>query len=186
MTTTPAMGDGRAMTEDAVILDVSGHPSNGPGVAAMDEQIIELYAHVTRTACLRMTPQHLAALQSSLDQTSCLSARLQWDRKATAHAEMFNLLADAVAEALPSSLLSSATGRVHDLMITVGPAADGIALNARRRLLALIRAGDADGAAEEVERHLRVLSFMGRLASAAPSACHGRRTGARRSRTVSD
>jgi hypothetical protein len=95
----------------------------------MDEQIIELYAHVARTACLRMTPQHLAALQSSLDQTSCLSARLQWDRKATAHAEMFNLLADAVAEALPSSLLSSATGRVHDLMITVGPAADGIALN---------------------------------------------------------
>jgi DNA-binding FadR family transcriptional regulator len=134
----------------------------------MDEQIIELYAHVTRTACLRMTPQHLAALQSSLDQTSCLSARLQWDRKATAHAEMFNLLADAVAEALPSSLLSSATGRVHDLMITVGPAADGIALNARRRLLALIRAGDADGAAEEIERHLRVLSFMGRLANAAP------------------
>jgi DNA-binding FadR family transcriptional regulator len=131
----------------------------------MDEQIIELYAHVTRTACLRMTPQHLAALQSSLDQTTCLSARLQWDRKATAHAEMFNMLADAVAEALPSSLLSSATGRVHDLMITVGPAADGIALNARRRLLALIRAGDADGAAEEIERHLRVLSFMGRLAS---------------------
>jgi DNA-binding GntR family transcriptional regulator len=140
----------------------------------MDEQIIELYAHVARTACLRMTPQHLAALQSSLDQTSCLSARLQWDRKATAHAEMFNLLADALAEALPSSLLSSATGRVHDLMITVGPAADGIALNARRRLLVLIRAGDADGAAEEIERHLRVLSFMGRLASAVPGASHGR------------
>ena len=63
----------------------------------MDEQIIELYAHVAHTACLRMTPQHLAALQSSLDQTSCLSARLQWDRKATAHAEMFNLLADVLA-----------------------------------------------------------------------------------------
>jgi DNA-binding FadR family transcriptional regulator len=150
----------------------------------MDEQIIELYALVARTACLRMTPQHLAALQSSLDQTSCLSARLQWDRKATAHAEMFNLLADAVAEALPSSLLSSATGRVHDLMITVGPAADGIALNARRRLLALIRAGDADGAAEEIERHLRVLSFMGRLASAAPAGRPGPRPGARRSQAV--
>ena len=85
----------------------------------MDEQIIQLYARVTRTACMRMTPQHVAALQSSLDQSCCLSARHQWDRKATAHAEMFNLLADAAAEALPSSLLSSATGRVHDLMITV-------------------------------------------------------------------
>jgi hypothetical protein len=32
--------------------------------------------------------------------------------------------------------------------------------------MALIRAGDADGAAEEIERQLRVLSLMGRLASA--------------------
>src|ERR1700743_709455 len=129
----------------------------------MDERIIELYAHATRTACLRMTPQHVAALQASLEQSRCLSARQQWDRKATAHAEMFNPLADAAPEALPSSLLSSATGRVHDLMITVGPAADGIIISARRRLLVLIRAGDADGAAEEIERHPRVLSFMGRL-----------------------
>jgi DNA-binding GntR family transcriptional regulator len=129
----------------------------------MDDQIIELYAYATRTACLRMTPQHVAALQASLEQSRCLSARLQWDRKATAHAEMFNLLADVAAEALPSSLLSSATGRVHDLMITVGPAADGMIISARRRLLARIRAGDADGAAEEIERHLRVLCFMGRL-----------------------
>src|ERR1700743_1059515 len=129
----------------------------------MDERIIELYAHATRTACLRMTPQHVAALQASLEQSRCLSARQQWDRKATAHAEMFNLLADAAAEALPSSLLSSATGRVHDLMITVGPAAGGMIIRARRRLLVRIRAGDADGAAEEIERHLRVLSFMGRL-----------------------
>ena len=130
----------------------------------MDEHIIELYVHATRTACTRMTPQHVAALQFSLEQSRCLSARLQWDRKATAHAEMFNLLADAAAEALPSSLLSGATGRVHDLMIRVGQAADGMILSARRRLLAFIRAGDADGAAAEIERHLRVLSFMGRLA----------------------
>src|ERR1700733_4128692 len=119
----------------------------------------------------RMTPLYVAALQSSLDQSRCLSARHQWDRKATAHAEMFNLLADAAAEALPSSLLSSAAGRVHDLMITVGPAADGVILNARRRLLALVRVGDADGAAEEMERDLRLLSFMARLAGPArPSA----------------
>jgi DNA-binding FadR family transcriptional regulator len=137
----------------------------------MDKQTIELYARATRTACLRMTPQHVAALQSSFEQSRCLSARLQWDRKATAHAEMFNLLADAAAEALPSSLLSSATARVHDLMIRVGPAADGMTLSARRRLLALIRAGDPDGAAEEIERHLSVLSFMGRLAGSAPGAC---------------
>jgi len=42
-------------------------------------------------------------------------------------------------------------------------------LSSRRRLLALIGAGDADGAAAEMERHLRGLHFMGRLArSSAP------------------
>jgi hypothetical protein len=31
MTTTPAMGDGKAMTEDAAVLDVSGRRSKAPG-----------------------------------------------------------------------------------------------------------------------------------------------------------
>ena len=48
-------------------------------------------------------------------------------------------------------------------MVTVGPAADGIVLSSRRRLLEAIRAGDADGAAAEVEQHLRGLHFMWRL-----------------------
>jgi DNA-binding FadR family transcriptional regulator len=48
-------------------------------------------------------------------------------------------------------------------MITVGPAADGIILSSRRRLLDLIRAGDAEGAAAEMEQHLRRLHFMWKL-----------------------
>ena len=49
-------------------------------------------------------------------------------------------------------------------LVTVGPAADGIILSSRRRLLDLIRVGDADGAAAEMEQHLRRLHFMWRLA----------------------
>jgi DNA-binding FadR family transcriptional regulator len=48
-------------------------------------------------------------------------------------------------------------------MVTVGPVADGIVLGSRRRLLELIRAGDAEGAAAEMEQHLRRLHFMWRL-----------------------
>ena len=59
--------------------------------------------------------------------------------------------------------LNQAVGAIHDLMVTVGPAADGIILSSRRRLLDLIRAGDADGAAAEMEQHLRRLHFMWRL-----------------------
>ena len=54
---------------------------------------------------------------------------------------------------------------IGDLMGTVGPAANGMITSSRRRLLARLRAGDADGAAMEVEGHLRVLHFMGRLAA---------------------
>jgi hypothetical protein len=39
--------------------------------------------------------------------------------------------------------------------------------SSRRRLMALIRAGDADGAAAEMEHHLRGLRFMARLAGIA-------------------
>ena len=37
-------------------------------------------------------------------------------------------------------LVSSATGRLQDLLMTVGPAADGIILSSRRRLLRELKA----------------------------------------------
>ena len=46
---------------------------------------------------------------------------------------------------------------------TVGPVADGIILSSRRRMLALMRAGDADGVAREMEQHIGGLLFMRRL-----------------------
>jgi DNA-binding FadR family transcriptional regulator len=60
-------------------------------------------------------------------------------------------------------LLRDVPGRLHDLMVAVGPAANGIILGSRRRLLALLRAGDADGAAREMEQHLGGLLWMRRL-----------------------
>ena len=136
----------------------------------MDDELIRWCALATRAACSRMTPPHLKALQDSVGQVRSLPARFAWDRKATAHAQIFNLLADVITDRpVPAVLLDRAVGAMHDLMITVGPAADGIILSSRRRLLDLIRAGDADGAAAEMEQHLRRLHFMWRLSrSSAP------------------
>ena len=136
----------------------------------MDDELIRWCALATRAACSRMTPPHLKALQDSVGQVRSLPARFAWDRKATAHAQIFNLLADVITDRpVPAVLLDRAVGAVHDLMITVGPVADGIILSSRRRLLELIRAGDADGAAAEMEQHLRRLHFMWRLSrSSAP------------------
>jgi DNA-binding FadR family transcriptional regulator len=48
-------------------------------------------------------------------------------------------------------------------MITVGPGISGIIASSRRRLLELITAGDAEGAAREMEQHLLGLLWMRRL-----------------------
>ena len=132
--------------------------------------MISVVSAATRIACRQMTLQHLDALQASLGQASGLPARPDWERKATAHAELFNVLGDLAGDSDLALLVSSAAGRLHDLVLTVGPAADGIILSSRRRLLRQLRSCDADGAASEMEHHLKGLHYMGRLAYGASPA----------------
>src|SRR5215475_8529318 len=129
----------------------------------MEEGMIQAQALAARTACARMTMLHLTELHDSLERACRLTARSQWDRKAAAHAEMFSLLADVAGDPLPAPLIGGA-GYMRELMLAVGPAADGMIVSSRRRLLAHLRAGDGAGAALEMEKHLRVLLYMRRLA----------------------
>ncbi len=129
----------------------------------MDDALIRLCAAVARVACLQMTPRHLKALADSFERARRLPARIHWDRKVAAHAEIFGLLADAAGDPVLASLLADAPGRLHDLMVAVGPAADGSTVSSRRRLLALLRAGNAEGAAREMEQHLGGLLWLRRL-----------------------
>jgi DNA-binding FadR family transcriptional regulator len=129
----------------------------------MDEGLIQVQALATRIACQQMTARHLKAVRDSVEQAFCLPARPQWDLKAAAHAEIFHLLADVADDPVVAAILSGGTGLMHDLMTAVGPAADGMIATSRRRLLAHLRAGDADEAALEMEKHLRDLYYMWRL-----------------------
>ena len=133
------------------------------GDRVMDDELIRVCAVAARAACRRMTPRYLKALCDSVEQGCCLPSRFDWDRKAAAHAEIVNLLADAVADPALAVLVRDVPGQLHDLMVAVGPAASGIIAGSRRRLLALFRAGDADGAAREMEQHLGGLLFMRRV-----------------------
>jgi GntR family transcriptional regulator, transcriptional repressor for pyruvate dehydrogenase complex len=136
----------------------------------MDDELIQACAMAARVACRRMTPPYLKAVDDRVEQARCLSVRFGWDRKATVHAEIISLLAEAAGDPILAVRLRDVPGRLYDLMVAVGPAANGIILSSRRRLLALLRAGDADGAAYEMEQHLGGLLWMRRLArSSAPS-----------------
>jgi GntR family transcriptional repressor for pyruvate dehydrogenase complex len=130
----------------------------------MDTGLIYAQAMATRSACLRMTAEDLKAMHDSVEHASCLSARSRWDSKAAAHAGIFSLLAQVADDIVSVRVLSACAGFMHELMLVVGPAADGMIISSRRRLLAHMRAGDADGAALEIEEHLRSLDYMWRLA----------------------
>jgi hypothetical protein len=127
------------------------------------DELIGVCAVAARAACRGMTPRYLKALHDSVEQACCLPSGFDWDRKAAAHAEIVNLLADATGDPALAVLVRDVPGQLHDLMVAVGPAASGIIAGSRRRLLTLNRAGDANGAAREMEQHLGGLLWMRRV-----------------------
>jgi GntR family transcriptional regulator, transcriptional repressor for pyruvate dehydrogenase complex len=136
----------------------------------MEEGTIQAQAMAARIACARMTMLHLTELHNSVERACCLTARSQWDRKAAAHAEIFRLLADVVDDPLLAPQLTGGVASVREVMLAVGHAEDGMVVSSRRRLLAHLRTGDGEGAALEMEKHLRVLLYMRRLALPSSSA----------------
>jgi hypothetical protein len=159
---------GGAGCAERVAQEFGDHPETGadiirsrvrPRVRAMDDELIRVAGLATRVACQRMTPRYLKALSDSIEQVCCLPATFAWDRKAAAYAEIVNLLDDAAADPVLALLVRNLPGHLYELIVTVGPAADDSIISSRHRLLALIRAGDADGAGREMEQHLEGLSW---------------------------
>lgn len=126
----------------------------------MEEGMIQAQVMGARLAGARMTARQLGVLQDSVERACGLAGGSEWDRKAAAHAEIFGLLADVAGD----PVLRGGAGYVRELLMAVGQVADGMVISSRRRLLAHLRAGDGEGAALEMERHLRVLHYMWRLA----------------------
>jgi GntR family transcriptional regulator, transcriptional repressor for pyruvate dehydrogenase complex len=140
-----------------------------------DEELIGMLAVTARTACRRMTPGHLTALSGNVAQAESVPAKPYWDRKAVAHAEMIEMLGAVTGDPVLGRVAGLAAAWTYDLAVAAGPGADGIILGSRRRLLRHLRAGDAEAAGQEMETHLRVLSFMERI-----SRGGGRKASARR------
>jgi hypothetical protein len=117
-------------------------PGKRDGGAMTEDSMISLLSAATRIACGQLTSQHLNALHVSIEQASCLAARPDWEHKATAHAELLTMLGDLTGDRDLARLVNSAAGRLHDLVMTLGPVADGIILSSRRRLLRQLSAKD--------------------------------------------
>ena len=128
----------------------------------MDDALFQVPA-ATRIACLRMTDARLKAVADSADRASGIAAKSQWGRKAVAYAEIFALLAESADDPAAGRVLADTARSMPGMMLAAGRGADGMIASSRRRLLVCLRAGDAEGAALEMEEHLRGLHFMWRL-----------------------
>ena len=132
----------------------------------MNKELLEAQLSAICIACRRMTISQLSALQNSVDQAFATPAVFGWERKAAGYAGILNVLADAAADDVTTAqVLSGGVGLVYDLMVAIGPAVDGLTASSCRRLLEHLRAEDAEGVALELEKQLRVLHFMWRLAT---------------------
>ena len=130
----------------------------------MNEELIEAQVSAARIVCSQMTSRHLKALHDSVEQACRVPAAVQWQRKAAAHAEIFNVLATASSDPLAASVLTSGVGLACDLMVAAGRGVDGMITGSHRRILAHLRGGDAEAAAREMDDHLHVLHYVWRLA----------------------
>src|ERR1700761_357877 len=154
---------GRASTGAVPCAPGAEVPDQGRLSPILGRVLTEAQAIAASTACGQLTGAALAAVRDSVQQASGLPARPGWERKATAHAEIFRLLAETAGEA---GELATA-GLIRELILAVGPVADGMIISSRQRLLARLLAGDAAGAAGEMGGHLRGLCHMGRLGAMA-------------------
>jgi DNA-binding FadR family transcriptional regulator len=133
----------------------------------MEEEFFRVQA-ATHIACLRITDTHRSALRDSADRASCLAPRRGRGRKAAAYAEIFDLLAEAAGDPGARRALAGTARFMHGVMLAAGPGADGMIASSLRRPVACLLAGDAEGAALEMEKHLRDLHFMSRLVCQGP------------------
>jgi hypothetical protein len=123
----------------------------------MYEELMQVHGAATRIACVRITARHLAVLQDRIQYAAGLPARTAWDRRAAAYGQVFTLLAAAAGDSVVAAVLSTGAEHLRDLAIGAGPEAAGIMASAHRRLLAHVRARDADAAAAEMEDLFRAL-----------------------------
>ena len=133
----------------------------GPRAMPADDTTIQILALAVQDVCGRLTAPR-----------ACLMpGHVGWDLRAAAHAEIFALLADAAAEhQVLARMLNFGVGFTHHLMIAAGPVAGLVTAHSSERLLALLSAGDAEAAADEMGRHLKVLRFLRRLAACSVTA----------------
>jgi DNA-binding FadR family transcriptional regulator len=146
-------GDGvavtRAMTDLASLGAISW--------ASILEARILLTADTIRLACTRATAEDLLALEQDIDEVEELSAERYTRERQIRLAGFYHLVAKASHNDVLVTLADSLTAIFQERMSRTAPLPKTDVIQVRRRITRLMRAGDPDGAVEEVTAHFRRL-----------------------------
>lgn len=112
---------------------------------------------VVRIACDRATDDDLAGFEANIDEADRLTRLGEWNRKMLVHLEFSKLLAHATQNPLMIIAVVSMSDIVRGVVTAVGPTRGDFMIQARRRLLAQLKARDADAAEAEMRRYLTEL-----------------------------
>lgn len=121
-----------------------------------DHAIIRLQAEFARTASHQRSEADLWLLRESAEKASLPNDA--WESRAAAHAEFHRLLAYATGGSAYCLLALLISDSMRDMITRAGPGAADLITAAHRRLTRHLEERDAEGAAEEMERYLALLS----------------------------
>jgi len=127
-------------------------------IANVTEARIELMAVAIRLACARATEQELAAIEADIDYHTELFRTGHGSRNTKSVIEFYRLIARATHNEVIVMMVDALSEIIRALLARVDPQPRKDLMQVRRKVLALMRARDAEAAADAMSTHLRRVS----------------------------
>ena len=125
--------------------------------AQLTEARIWLEAVVVREACNRASTDDIAALRRNVDETAAAMAADDFALRAEKNIEFHRLLARMTGNPIIEVLVNAVLDVLREFIRSIGAYPNHHVLPSRRRFIARVEAGDAEGAAAEMQASLERL-----------------------------
>jgi GntR family transcriptional repressor for pyruvate dehydrogenase complex len=123
----------------------------------LTEARVWIEATAVRVACERMTDAELAELEANVNAAEKAEKDGDFERRAELHLDFHSLLGKATKNPILSITVDGIMEITRQFVKSIGPQVNRYVLPSRRRLLAHLRARDADSAVMEMQKHLERL-----------------------------
>jgi DNA-binding FadR family transcriptional regulator len=125
----------------------------------LTEARIWVSAIVVRVACERLTDEDLKALEDNVEAAARAQKAGDFELRAELHRQFHNILAAATRNPIIQITMEGMLEVMRQFIKTIGPSENPYTLPSRRRLLAHLKARDADAAVLEMTKFLQRLEL---------------------------